>query len=113
MSGVGGPSEARHAHLRCTCSYPNALRASPRALGASATPLANPVLLLFLTVTQLYTVHHYCAWSIFWPFLALSLSQLYFLGLSVRTFKLTRERTYERERERDLPVLPVRANPAK
>ena len=28
-------------------SYPNALRASPRALGASATPLANPVLLLF------------------------------------------------------------------
>ena len=38
----------RPSALHVRHSYPNALRASPRALGASATPLANPVLLLFL-----------------------------------------------------------------
>jgi len=37
----------RPSALHVRHSYPNALRASPRALGASATPLANPVLLLF------------------------------------------------------------------
>jgi len=40
----------RPSALHVRHSYPNALRASPRALGASATPLAYPVLLLFLTV---------------------------------------------------------------
>ena len=39
-------------------SYPNALRASPRALGASATPLANPVLLLFFNSNSMSWGEH-------------------------------------------------------